>query len=649
MSLRKQMIIFITGIVMTLLLGTYILNVQSTRTFIEDQLYVHAKDTAETIGIAVSEIRSPEDVERNQTLFSTLFDPGYYQFVKIKAPDGTLIWEQTNPAKFEGVPQWFINLIPIETPVVSRAVQNGWFPVSNSVEVQINSGLAYNKLWQSSLDLLYWFILAALIAISIAFYIIYLMLKPLQKIEVQAEEIIKKQYYIQEDVPITTEFRSVVSAMNGMVSKLKSIFERDAAMLEKLHRIAYQDKVTEISNRHHFDMVFPSVLDKENEASFGAVVLIRVDNLKHFNDTCGYLQGDKMIRNLSSAMQTQLNYNNTLQARLNGSELISVIPKKNAAKLHQAVENLCALMPSIIEELGAAPEDASISIAYCNYQVGMLPREVMSNLDFAMRSAEKLGANKFFYLDNQKDNDFDNNQWNQIIDKAIAENRFTLFKQSSMDCEQHEFGCELFVRMIDEAGNIQNAGSFMPMVARLDREIDIDRIVIEKACHMVECAQRTGFIAINLSTKSFFNQEFRDWSIARIAQLGDAAQHIALEFPESFVASHIGECSGIIHQYQQHGIKVGLDQFGTRLGNIQYICDLKPDYIKIDGSFSHAIIDDAVTIDYVHKLSELAHDLNITLIAMSVEEESQKAAFTECNIAICQGSLIEAPTAVKEI
>ena len=131
--------------------------------------------------------------------------------------------------------------------------------------------------------------------------------------------------------------------------KLKTVFERDANTAEKLQKMAYQDSVTGLSNRRHFEMIIDSLLDSNEEATAGIICIIRVNKLKELNDQYGYLMGDKLIKSVADSMKSQLWHHNGQFARLNGTELVAVLPSTSATHVQPLVEAITENIPSILK------------------------------------------------------------------------------------------------------------------------------------------------------------------------------------------------------------------------------------------------------------------------------------------------------------
>ncbi|BCN92468.1 GGDEF domain-containing protein [Thiomicrorhabdus immobilis] len=646
MSLNKQMILFITSMVIVLLLGTFTLNLNNTKQFLQEQLQSHAQDTATSLGLSLSSIENPEDISSMETMINAVFDRGYYSHINLIDMENNILYQRENAKSMDDVPDWFINAIEFHTPEAQALVQAGWIPVG-TINVASHAGYAYIELWKAATNLLAWFSLAALIAILIAIYTLQIMLKPLKDMEKQAEAIVKKEYLIQQHLPSTIEFRQVVSAMNGMVTKLKSVFERDANTAEKLQRMAYQDSVTQLSNRRHFEMIIDSLLDPNDDVPAGVICLIRVNQLKELNDQFGYLAGDKLMKSLADEMKTRLHHENSIFARLNGTELVAVLPGLVAHQIEESAKTICQSMPNILKTIQADDASTSISLAYTSYQPGQSRGPIMGNLDFAIEQAEKQGSNTFFYYNTNLDQSNLDSSWEQSLTQAIKDKRFLLFHQSAYDTELKVHDQELFIRLKDTDGTIRSAAYFMPTVEQFHKTAEIDLLVINLAIQHLKTHPDTALLSINLSKAILDNEQFHKTLIQTLADNAKLTSRIAFELPERLVIEQKPKAWPLIHNLRKLGINIGIDHFGTRLGNMRYLQDLRPDYIKLDAAFTKAIENDEQTRNYVSSLCELADGLDIDVIAMTVENETQLKAFNELGVRYSQGYLFGAPAALN--
>lgn len=642
MSLSKQMIIFIASLLLILLLGTFLLNLNNTRSFLEQQLHSHAQDTATSLGLSLSSVADPEEPSSMETMINAVFDRGYYSHITLKDVDNKIIYERTNPQKIEGIPNWFIQLISITAPNAEALIQTGWIPIGN-LTVQSHPGFAYVELWKSAINLLVWFSLAALIAILLVIYALKIMLKPLKQMEQQAEAIVKKEYLLQDQLPTTIEFKQVVSAMNVMVQKMKDVFDRDAKQAEKLQKMSYQDSVTGLSNRLHFEMNVDALLDEHTEASPGVICLFRVEGLKALNDQYGYMIGDKMMKMLADKLVQTLTFEHTLIARLNGTELVALIPSTSGKQIEPFMNALGLSCENILKTLKAEDAPTSLTIAYMDYQPGNRRGELLAKLNFAAEQAQKKGLNQNYYYQPDAKSSSHQTQWKTLIESAISEQRFVLFQQAAYDKKHKVHDKELLIRLKDTEGTIHSAGYFMPAVKQLDLITEIDQHVVELAFTHIKANPSNDFerLAINLTPSVIQNSELKSWLLTQLNQVN--ANQIAFEMPEQMINEDKENVWPLIQEIKAFRINFGIDHFGSHFTNMNYLQNLRPDYIKLDAAFSKAIERDEQTRSYVASLIEMCNSLDIDVIAMSVENEAQILAFEELGVCYFQGYYYGAP------
>jgi len=642
MSLNKQMILFIASLLLILLIGTFGLNLHNTKNFLQEQLQSHAQDTATSLGLSLSSLGDPEDTSSMETMINAVFDRGYYATIKLVDVENNLIYQKTNTKKMEDVPEFFINAITLSAPPAEALVQSGWMPIG-TLTVTSHTGYAYIELWQSTTTILIWFLISALSAIVIIVYALKLMLKPLKKMEAQAQAIVRKEYLLQEDLPATIEFREVVSAMNAMVTKLKTVFERDANTAEKLQKMAYQDSVTELSNRRHFEMIVDSLLDSTDEATAGTICLLRIQELKALNDQYGYITGDKLMKSLADSLQANLCQNNSVFARLNGTELVAVLPGTLTEQIEPQAKLIVQNVPNILGQLAADEAQTSISVAYMHYEPGQSRGAILANLDFAIDQANQLGKNQTYFYKTDTDNPSHNQSWEKMLNQAFIEKRFVLFQQSSYNKNRQIHDQEMFIRLRDFDETIRSAGYFMPAVEQLNKIEDIDKLVIQLAIQYLKMQPENHLLAINLSKSVLENEPFKAWLIKTVNTLGSMAKNLSFEMPERLINEEKGATWPLIHELKKHGVRFGIDHFGCRLTNMRYLQSLRPDYVKLDSSFSKAIESDEQTRSYVSSLCELTDSLDIKVIAMAIENETQQKEFANLGVDYFQGYFYGAP------
>jgi len=272
MTLYRQLLIFTLVLFFLLFSGTWFAKLNSTRAFLLDQLQSHAQDTATSLGLSISPHMEKNDLPAVETMFNAVFDRGYYRIVRLTDVENKVLIDRTQEVAIEGVPQWFVNFVPLATPSATSIVLSGWNQ-AGTVLVESHPGYAYRTLWETVVSTSLWFLAMIIVVLVGGGLGLRVLLKPLKMVEHQAEILCRRQYEIQTRLPRTRELRRVVEAMNRMTSKVKDMFDEQARVAERLRKNAYHDSLTGLGNRRYLEGQVATRLDRGDSLVHGAFLL----------------------------------------------------------------------------------------------------------------------------------------------------------------------------------------------------------------------------------------------------------------------------------------------------------------------------------------------------------------------------------------
>ena len=96
---------------------------------------------------------------------------------------------------------------------------------------------------------------------------------------------------------------------------------------ERLSRLAMQDDLTGLANRHRFfntlQKLWYECVGKKEPLS---IIMLDIDNFKVFNHTHGYRVGDIALKKISHILQENIQMPHSLVARYNGEEFCCLLP-----------------------------------------------------------------------------------------------------------------------------------------------------------------------------------------------------------------------------------------------------------------------------------------------------------------------------------
>ena len=230
MSLSKQLMLLISLIFLVIFTVNFYTSVSNIRDYLQIESEIHAQDTATSLGLSLSPYILDEDDTILETMINAIFDRGYYlEILLLNRHDKELV-KKTNPKSFEQVPQWFTEMLPMETVTVKSEIDAGWVK-GGTVFVTIHPGFGYLKLWEQAKESLTYSVISLVFFIGILILILRLVLSPLAKINSLAMSIADGNFDTIKKLPWTRDIRNVAVSMNLMSGKIEKVIKNLNAKL----------------------------------------------------------------------------------------------------------------------------------------------------------------------------------------------------------------------------------------------------------------------------------------------------------------------------------------------------------------------------------------------------------------------------------
>ena len=648
MTLFRQLIIIITALFLAVFVGTFFVSVNNTRVFLSSQLQSHAQDAATSLGLSLSPHAADNDLITMTSMVDAMFDSGYYREIKVVNIDGKPLIARELPVTIEEVPQWFIQLTPLETPLGEALVMAGW-QHAGSVTVRSNPGIAYAKLWYDSIGMFWWLFGAAVITLAVGWVILKIVLRPLRNLEIQAEAICRREYPVQEKMPWTRELRSFVQAMNRMVIKVKEMFEEQARAMEKMRAHAYMDPVTGLGNRRHLEAQLQNLINNPEHFAGGALFLLELNGFKEYNDRHGYQAGDELLRQATALLSNiSGTHPESFSARLGGADFALVVPNIDATEAGAIGKQLSESLQHLHDgDMAVSKEVGNIGIALYRGQDSVF--KFLSEADLALRTAQAQGGNAWHLEKPEQSAQTEvagAQNWSTFLNEVIAQRRITLlFQPVKNSASESILHYEVLLRILGSNDQLLSAGVFMPYVNRLGLHREMDRLVVSEVIERMKLdrAKDIPAIAINLSPESAHDTAFSDWLSEELGANPDIASKLIFEVTEYGATKNLDSIRSLIDTVSLAGAKFSLDHFGRGFRSFGYLSSLKIHYLKVDGSYIHGIDQDKDDQFFVDAVIKIAHGLDIEVIAESVETREEWKMLQELNVYGLQGYLVGEP------
>lgn len=230
----------------------------------------------------------------------------------------------------------------------------------------------------------------------------------------QAFEALQKNEYIRyENLPlrakdgrlIQVEFISNVYLVGGkkiIQCNIRDITERieaQAALRKSeahLRELSVRDYLTGLFNRRYMEETLERELlrAKRKEVSFG-IMMLDVDDFKHFNDTYGHAAGDVVLREFGNLLLRHFR-GGDIACRYGGDEFVVVLLDTSLEMTRERAERLCEHARHInIQFEGQPLETVTFSIGVAVFpKDGSTRAEVLKAVDIALYRAKQEGRGR---------------------------------------------------------------------------------------------------------------------------------------------------------------------------------------------------------------------------------------------------------------
>ena len=233
----------------------------------------------------------------------------------------------------------------------------------------------------------------------------------------------------------------VPAVSSGELGVLEKGFNEMATHLEEVHhsmqsrieeataQLAFQarhDALTGLLNRREFEHLLEKALaGVQAGGDEFAVLFLDLDRFKQVNDTCGYLAGDELLRQMALLFQGRLREDDTL-ARLGGDEFSIMLPSCSAPRALQVAEDICGLAAAyrFIWQDKVFAIGASIGVAAVTRKVRNI-NEIVAAADAACHRAKESGRNRVCEQEatHNPDRRQESSNWASRIASALAEEK----------------------------------------------------------------------------------------------------------------------------------------------------------------------------------------------------------------------------------
>ncbi|MEA3228265.1 MAG: LapD/MoxY N-terminal periplasmic domain-containing protein [Campylobacterota bacterium] len=641
MTLFKQIAIMLSIFLILILTTVLILNFNSANNAVQERLYEDAKNTATSLSLSLGTANG--DISVMSTMINANFDSGNYRKIVLEDIQEyemigeNILYDREIESKQADIPLWFLNLVHIEAPIASANVSAGWSQVG-ILHIQSDVSYAYTQLYTILINLLISFSILVVLGLIFLYLILSTILKPLKKVQYQAEAVTRNEFIIQSDIPYTEEFKDVVLGINNMVSKMKSMFEKGNEELKRQKELEYSDIPTMLKNRKYLIDKLPEFLKIDAQSKGGINIMIAFNGVVEANETIGHRDVDKLFLNIANIFKAHSsNYPDSIVARMNGTEFSILLPDCNSDEGLELAKGIKEATDTLIDEIGLNTTNTSLSLGLYEYNHTQNIGQLLSLSDNALSKAkfQKSGI----HLDVAEDSVevMGKTAWKTVINKALVTDSFNFATWTAVDTKNKKIAHNVLSLILELENKTYYYGQFMAAANRAEMSNAIYHNVMHKLFKTPDMRLKNSTCSLRLSYEYLqLSTTYEDLQTLLKEYGTKLTLKLILEIPDKLMRQNSKDIKLYKALFEKYHIEIGIYEFIGESIDYNYLKDLRPVYIKGESSYFLTQSDQGLSA-----LRLITDTLGISLIATGVMDMDTLHQLQDKDIHTIQGRATE--------
>ena len=401
---------------------------------------------------------------------------------------------------------------------------------------------------------------------------------------------------------------------------------------KKLKYKLYVDELTKLKSRK-------ALVEDIEHKRFNCLLLVDIDNFRNINQFFGAEIGDKYLKEFATILKK---FRKTIKESIMiyrvGSDEFAIGIKnsdydntKQIAK--QLLEFCCLQKIEIQKELF----DVDITVVFSNFPTPL--QKALVTLSYAKQSNKNLLCYKHI-KDINKEKEFF--EIKKMLKTAIEKDQIQPYAQAIVNDNQEIIKYELLMRIVTPQKVIPPY--FLDYAKKAKLYTQISSIMIKKCFEFIKNCD--VLCSINIDMQDIENEDI-------LASLKAHVQYIqkpvVIEILESESFKNYDKLKSFISEFKKYGVLFAIDDFGSGYSNYSEVLELKPNYLKLDGSLIKNINNSRENLIVIESILFLTKMIGIKTTAEFVENEEIFKKLRALGIDEFQGYYFSKPMPLSEL
>lgn len=418
--------------------------------------------------------------------------------------------------------------------------------------------------------------------------------------------------------------------------------------LEDITELSGQDALTGGYNRQGFVQKAERILQNANEDDNYAILFFNIKNFKAVNELFGIEPGDFILREIYEDLKNS-QLAPVVIARAEADHFVCLVKQENLDE--ELLTKLCTKKISnsgkticLFSRCGVFyVEDKSMSV---NMMIGRA------------KLAKKYIEDEYV----QPYKVYDASMQTAYIDKAeiagelaegIAKGELQVYYQPVVDARTGKVAsAEALIRWHHSKKGFLSPGFFIPALEESGHISELDDYVIHQVNDFLmdryHADKSIVPVSVNLSWMDFYDEKIMEDILDKCKNNDLKEKLIRLEVTETSYAAMGESRNSILESFRAEGVKIMMDDFGTGYSSFGMLQQYNFDIMKIDMSFIRQIETNPKTKSILRFLIDMAHEMEIRIVAEGVETEVQAEFLKKCHCDYIQGYYYYRPIPQEE-